>query len=218
MDKVGFAMLSEYNCAYKNICAIKARYKDLITTQNNLLEEVIEKRAKALADGKKQSEVEAEFPRLAIDTEIRRLENERDEALKPFTTTARACVKTIPESLYGGYVYAMEKGLSAQVGANGADIKVGEKTIHIERSFVADIKAIVTEWGMGHADDDKAVNKFADIIKGRISGMSKDAKGGYLKLKTKSQLSELFVLATIQYFIDKGVFATNDDFTLAIVK
>lgn len=171
MDKKGFEMLSEYNCAYQNICAIKARYKDLIGTQQALLDEVLEKRQKALAEGKEQTKVEAEFPRLAIDTEIRRLENERDEALKPFNATAKAAAKTLPETLYASYVFAMDKGIGAQVRKGGEDIAITDKqSVHIDRNFVGDIKAIITEWHMGHADDAKAVQKFADIIKGRISG------------------------------------------------
>ena len=215
--KKGIEIMSDFNQAYRNICDIRARFKALIDSKQALLDEVLEKRKDALAKGEALSKVEAEYPRLELDNAIRALEEERDKELEPWKKQSRENIKAIPESLYGGYVYAMDKGISATLGKNGQDISVGDKkTIHIDRTFSQDIQAIATEWGFGHADDDKAVKKFADIIKGRISGMRKDTKGGYLALKSKSQLSELFLLATIQYFLEGGKLVTAEDYTLTI--
>ena len=215
--KKGIEIMSDFNQAYRNICDIRVRYKALIDSQQALLDEVKEKRDKALAEGKSIDKVVIEFPTLEYENAIRKLEVERDAELEPWKKQSRENIKVIPESLYGGYVYAMKKGISATLGKNGADINLDDKkTIHIDRTFSQDIQAIAIAWGFGHADDDKAVQKFADIIKGRIAGMSKDTKGGYLKLKSKSQLGELFLLATISYFLDKKVFKMNEDFTLVI--
>lgn len=217
MDKAGFEMLSEFNQAYLKMCEIKRTYAAKIESAQAKLDECLAKRAELLEAGKTEAEVAQVHPRLDLDKALRKLEFERDEALKPHKTTINACKKTLPNTLYASYVYAMAKGIGANVGKNGVSVKVNDKTaITITRNFADDIADIVKGWKMGHCEDDKAVKKFADIIKSRISGMAKDSKGGYLKLKKQSNLDELFLLATCQYFIEKGVFAVNDDYTLTI--
>lgn len=218
MDKVGFAMLSEYNVAYQSVCAIKAKYKALIETAEKALADIKAQRGEMLAQGFSEAEVVAKYSTVEAEKKIAALEVERDEALKPHNDTIRACVGTITDDLFGSYAYAMEHGLGATIPKKGATITVGKKDYFVEKSFAANIKDIVKGWKMGHADDDKAVSKFADIIKGRIAGMQKDSKGGYLKLKGQRVLGEMFLLATIQYFLAKGVFVANEDNTLSIAQ
>lgn len=216
MDKAGFDMLSEFNQAYRMTCEISAKYKERIASAQAKLDEVLAKRAELLEAGKSEAEVAQVYPRMEFDKTIRALEYERDEALKPHKATLNACKKTLPNTLFASYAYAMAKGIGATVSKNGVSVKVNDKTaIVITRNFADDIADIVKGWQMGHCEDDKAVKKFADVIKGRIAGMQKDSKGGYLKLKGQRTLEELFLLATCQYFIEKGVFTVNEDYTLS---
>ena len=217
MDKAGFDMLSEFNQAYLMTCEIKRTYADKIASAQTKLDEVLEKRAALMEEGKSEAEVAQVYPRIEFDKAIRALEYERDEALKPYKATIQACKKTLPNTLFASYAYAMAKGIGATVPKAGVSVKVSDKTaIVITRSFTEDIGEIVRGWKMGHCEDDKAIKKFADIIKGRIAGMVKDNKGGYLKLKGQRTLEELFLLATCHYFVEKGVFTVNEDYTLSI--
>lgn len=219
MDKAGFDMLSEFNQAYLMMCEIKRTYGDKIESAQAKLDEVLAKRAELLEAGKSEAEVAQVYPRIEFDKAIRALEYERDEALKPYKATIQACKKTLPNTLYASYVYAMGKGIGATVPKNGVAVKVSDKvSVTITRNFADDIGEVVKSWNMGHSDDDKAIKKFADIIKGRIAGMAKDNKGGYLKLKGQRNLEELFLLATCQYFVEKGVFTVNEDKTLSIAQ
>ncbi len=213
----GFSMLSSFNQAYLKMCEIKRTYAAKIETAQAKLDECLAKRAELLEAGKTEAEVAQVHPRLDLDKAIRKLEFDRDEELKPHKTTLNACKKTLPNTLYASYVYAMTKGIGATVSKKGISVKVTDKTaVTITSNFADTIGEVVKSWNLGHADDDKAVKKFADIIKGRIAGMQKDSKGGYLKLKRQGNLDELFLLATCQYFIEKGVFTVNDDYTLTI--
>lgn len=216
MSETGFDMLSEFNRAYRTMCDISATYRKRIESAQAKLDECLEKRAEMLKDGKTEAQVAQMYPRMELDKAIRALEYERDEALKPHKATMQACKKTLPNTLFASYAYAMAKGIGATVSKNGVSVKINDKTaITITRNFADDIADIVRGWQMGHCEDDKAIKKFADIIKGRISGMAKDSKGGYLKLKKQGNLDELFLLATCQYFIEKGVFTVNEDYTLS---
>ena len=216
MDKAGFDMLSEFNQAYRMICDISAKYKERIASAQAKLDEVLAKRAELLEAGKTETEVAQMYPRMELDKAIRALEYERDEAYKPHKATMQACKKTLPNTLFASYAYAMVKGIGANVPKNGVSVKLTDKTsVTIYRNFADDIADVVKGWKMGHCEDDKAVKKFADVIKGRIAGMQKDSKGGYLKLKGQRTLEELFLLATCQYFIEKGVFTVNEDYTLS---
>lgn len=214
------ANLSNYNVAYKAIVAIKAKYKALLETAEKELSNILEKRGEAIQQGLSEAEITEKYPRLEADKKIRALENERDEALKPHNDTIRACVETVPNYLYGAYIFAMQRGMSAAVPKNGCNVEIqsGKKTkaFFVDKSFAANIADVCKSWGLGHADDDKAVMKFADLIKGRIAGMKKSNKGDYLDYKGERVLNEMFLLATIQYFLTEGIFVANEDNTLAV--
>ena len=208
--------LSSFNGAYQNICAIKKHYKALLDAAEAARADIIVKRGEALQLGKTEAEVVAEFPLTEADKRIRQLEEERDAALKPHNETIRTSVATLPDDLFGAYAYAMDKGIGAAVPKKGTYVTVGNKSYWVSQNFAENIKDVVVKWGLGHSDDEKAVAKFADIIKGRIAGMQKDSKGGYLKLKGQRTLGELFLLATIQYFLNEGVIAMGEDYALTI--
>jgi len=208
--------LSSFNSAYQNICAIKKQYKALLEAAEAARADIIVKRGEALQLGKTEAEVVAEFPLVDADKRIRQLEEERDAALKPHNETIKTAVGTLPDDLFGAYAYAMDKGIGAAIPKKGTYVAVGNKSYWVGKNFAENIKGIVKGWGLGHSDDEKAVAKFADIIKGRISGMQKDSKGGYLKLKGQRTLGELFLLATIQYFLNEGVIAMGEDYALTI--
>ena len=217
INDTALATLNNYNIAYQSVCKIKARYKGLIETAEKALADIKAQRGEMLQQGFSESEVIEKYPTVEAENKIRKLEVERDEELKPHNEAIREAVKTLPDTLFGAYAFAMEYGISATV-SKGRTIEVGKKSYWVEKSFTATIKDIVMGWGLGHADDDKACTKFADLIKGRIAGMKKDNKGGYLALKGQRVLGEMFLLASIQYFMNAGVLSMNEeDYTLSVV-
>ena len=210
-------VLSDYNVAYKAIIAIKARYKALIDVAEKELSDIIAKRGEMRQQGKTDAEILEALPTVEAENKIRQLSDARTAELKPHNETITACAKTLPDYLFGAYAYAMEKGINAPVPKKGTTVTVGNSSYFVEKSFTAYIVDVCKEWGLGHADDEKACAKFGDIIKGRIAGMKKDTKGNYLTLKGQRTLNEMFLLAFIQYTIQEGTIAPNEDNTLSVV-
>ena len=222
MNPKALATLSDYNVAYKAIIAIKARYKSLLDQAQKELEDIKVKRGEMRKLGKSDDEILTALPIFEAENKITALENARDKELAPHNEVIKVCTAEIPDYLYGAYIFAMQKGMSAAVPKKGCNVEVqaGKKTklYFVDKSFAANIADVCKSWGLGHADDEKAVMKFADLIKGRIAGMKKDNKGDYLAYKGEKALNEMFILATLQYFLAEGVLTTNEDNTLAIVK
>lgn len=217
INETSLEKLSAFHVAIMELKSLRDVYKDDIEKLNAKKDALIQSRKDALASGMSVDEVAVKFDLLPIDNELRARTQKFEEDCKPHKASKKDALSLISENLYYAYVLSMKKG---DLSARGTlTLKKGKKEEEytVAKSFKDTIKDFLVEIGCD-ASNDTALNKFADCMKARTSGMRKCNRGeDYVTVKSLSQFNELFMLAFLQYtIIEKGVITVNDDATLSM--
>jgi hypothetical protein len=180
------------------------------------IEECKNNRKAALEKGEKLEDVLVKFDLLPLDNELRALENQYKEDCKPHKETQKTILKVLNENMYYAYLLASKKG---DLNAKGSlTVKKGKKTetIKVEKSLKAYIKDFLVEIGANNAENDSAIDKFAQYISVNVSGMQVANKGeDYATEKKETNFNKLFMAVFFQYaIVEKKVIEVNDDGTL----
>lgn len=208
--------LSKYHVATLELRSLAETYKADKKAILDDIEKVKADRKAALEKGESIDTVAVKFDLVPLDNKLRALDNKYKEDCKPHRTTQKDCLKMVPNMVYYAYVLASKKG---DLNAKGSlTITKGKKseTIKVEKSLKAYVKDFLVEIGAGNADNDSAIDKFAQYISVNVSGMQVANKGdNYANEKKEANFGKLFMAVFFQYaIIEKKVIEVCDDGTL----
>ena len=211
------SMFSQFNAAFRNLQTLREQYKADCVSIEEKRSKILEERNKAIDDGMSADDAYRKYSLVEVDREQNKRDLQYENDCKPWKESKKAAMDLLDDDLYLGYLLAQSKGSLASKGS--VTIKKGKKLEkhELDKSYVDMIKAFLAEIGAGHADNDKAVSKVANIIAVRTSGMIKCNKGtDYIKVKSATQYKELALCVLLQYLvIDKGILVQQDNYTLA---
>ena len=212
-------LLSKYHVARAELIRLREEKKNEIEKLESQLVELKEKRAKAIESGESTDEVVSKYDILPIHNQIASVENKFKEDCKPHNQAKKDALALIPSGIYHAYMLVMSTGNPSAKGTvvtkRTKDGKVKE-SVKVEETMANLIKKFADTIGLGNADNESAISKFATIMATWTNGMIKSNKGEeYIKVKSESQYKELFMLSFLQYaIVEKKVVIVNDDNTL----
>lgn len=210
--------LSSYHVATIELKNLSEEYKEAKKKLVEKREAIIENRKKALEQGTTVEEAAVEFDLVPVDNELRALDNKYKDDKKPHTQAQKEALSILSENMYYAYLLASKKGDSSAKGS--ITIKKGKKevTVVLEKSLKGYIKDFLVEIGAGNADNDNAIEKFAQYMSVNTSGMRVSNKlDVYAEEKREVQYNKLFMAVFFQYaIIEKKVLVVNEDNTLAM--
>lgn len=225
-------LLSAFVNADYALKRLKAEYKE----DNSALEAT---RDKILSDRKEYleqfphnvEEARSKFSTVEIDAKIKARRDKYLEDCKPFKEQQRPAVKWVPETMYYGYLMAVQSGsLTAKVNVVLTKTRKGQSTseeVKLDKSYHDLTVAFLREIGIDYSGSkdkvayDRAISKFADLMAHRTNGMKRSNEiGEFVKNKSEREFANLWVLAFVSYLInDLGIYkvvanATNTAYTL----
>lgn len=210
--------ISGYHQAYVELKNLKEWYKTESGKISDKIFKLLEDRKKAEEQGMLHDEAISKYDRSSLDNEQRALEVKYEDKCKPHKEIIKNAMTLIPDSIYYGYCVAMNKGDCSATGK--ITLKKGKNTEEheVKTSFKTACYEFAITIGLGNAENDTAMRKFADIMKTRAGGVRKCNKGDdFITLKSSSQFKELFMLCFLQYVIhEKKVVVINGDNTLSM--
>ena len=218
INDAAMELLSKYHVAYLNLKGLHSWYK----AEKDKLEEeesgILEKRKAAIAGGMSTDEAIANNSIEDVQRRLRALKVQFDAECEPHKKAQKEGLALIDDNLYLSYMLCMNKGA---LGARGKlTLKKGKKSVEytLEKSYKGIIADFLEKIGCKGQDNDTALNKFAQIMSARTSGMMDCTKGDdYIKVRSTIQYKKLFMHAFFQYVIrEKGVVTVNDDGTLSM--
>ena len=219
VNEVALEKMSKYHVALLEIKSLTETCRAEVKKIEDEIEKIKENRRNDLKAGLPESEVIEKWPFDGRYEKIDALKTKLSTDCEPHKKAKKDAVDAlIPADLYYGYILFCEKGSMDCKGS--VEIKKGKKTeIHdINSSYKTMVKDFAVNLGLGGVDNDTALNKFAQLMIARTSGMVKCNKGeDYIKFKSATQYNELFMLAFLQFVIlEKGVVTINEDGTLSM--
>ena len=210
-------MFSMFNIALQSLRALREQYKADCAKIEQDRNKIIEDRNNAIDNGLNADDAYRKYSLVEVDKAQNRLDLQYEKDCEPFKKSKKTAMDMLDDNLYLGYLLAQNNGSLASKGS--VTVKKGKKVekYELDKSYVAMIKDFLAKIGAQHADNDKAVNKVANIIAVRTSGMIKANKGtDYIKVKSSTQYKELALCVLLQYLvIDKAVLVQADDFSLS---
>ena len=211
-------MLSRFNVAHMTLRKLREKFKADMSVLEGEKDKILENRKNDLDAGIPLEKVLVKWSTVEVDKKIAVLEDQYEKDCEPHKSAKKDAMSLLDPDLYYGYLLAQQKGSLASKGAITLKKGKGTQTIELEKSYVGMIKQFLVDIGAGHADNDKAVSKLANILSVRTSGMIKANKGvDYVKTKSATQYNELLLCNLLQYMVvDKGILVQADDFTLAL--
>ena len=180
-------LLKKFQQARINLAKENEKYKKNKKPLNEKVKEVEEKRATLLATGMAIDEVTQKISRVEIDNQLRLLENEHKETIKPFNDTIKkAYSTTVPDELYNGYIKKITEDL------NGV--------------FLDNIRLFLTNLGLEKLRQGQ-VNRFANSIAPKIGAKISTDKsiiknnGKLSDTYTKTQFKKLFLAVFVDSYM-----------------
>jgi hypothetical protein len=180
-------LLKKFQQARINLAKENEKYKKNKKPLNEKVKEVEEKRATLLATGMAIDEVTQKISRVEIDNQLRLLENEHKETIKPFNEIIKkAYTTTVPDELYNGYIKKITEDL------NGV--------------FLDNIRLFLTNLGLEKLRQGQ-VNRFANSIAPKIGAKIATDKsivknnGKLSDTYTKSQFKKIFLAVFVDSYM-----------------
>lgn len=211
-------VFSKFNVAFMTLRSLREKFKSDLAVLQAEKDKILENRENDINNGIPLDTVLVKWSTVDIDRKITALTNKYEDACEPHKEAKKAAMKFLDVNLYYGYLLAQNKGSLASKGSVTVKKGKGTQTIELDKSYVDMIKSFLADIGAGHANDDKAVSKFANVLAVRTSGMIKANKGvDYVKTKSATQYNELLLCNVLQYMVvDKGILVQADDFSLSL--
>ena len=211
-------MFSKFNVAFMTLRALREKYKADMSVLQAEKDKIIENRENDINAGIPLDTVLVKWSTVDIDRKIAALDNKYEQDCAPHKAAKKAAMDLLDVNLYYGYLLAQQKGSLASKGAITVKKGKGTQTIELDKSYVDMIKTFLADIGAGHADNDKAVSKFANVLAVRTSGMIKANKGtDYVKTKSAIQYNELLLCNMLQYMVvDKAILKQAEDHSLTL--
>lgn len=187
IDENTLVLLKKFQQARINLAKENEEYKKNKKPLNEKVKEVEEKRTALLATGMTIDEVTQRVSRIEIDNQLRLLENEHKETVKPFNDTIKkAYSTTVPDELYNGYIKKITEDL------NGV--------------FLDNIRLFLTNLGLEKLRQGQ-VNRFANSIAPKIGAKISTDKsiiknnGKLSDTYTKTQFKKLFLAVFVDSYM-----------------
>lgn len=221
INEESMAKLSAYHVARAELIRLREEKKTAIEKVELQIEELKKARKEALENGENTDEIIAKYDILPLNNQINAINEKFKEDCKPHNLAKKDALKLIPDHIYHAYLLTMSNGNPSSKGTvvtkRDKDGKVKE-TVKVEKTMATLIKEFANTIGLGNADNESAISKFATIMSTWTNGLIKTSKGeDYLKVKSESQYKEIFMLAFLQYsIIEKKVIVVNEDNTLSM--
>jgi hypothetical protein len=221
INEESMAKLSAYHVARAELIRLREERKTSIEKVEIEIEELKKARKEALEQGEDTDTVIAKYDILPLTNKINAINEKFKEDCKPHNLAKKSALELIPDQIYHAYLLTMSTGNPSAKGTvvtkRDKDNKVKE-SVKVDKTMATLIKEFATTIGLGNADNESAISKFATIMATWSNGMIKANKGDdYLKVKSESQYKEIFMLAFLQYaIIEKKVIIVNEDNTLAM--
>lgn len=149
---------------------------------------------------------------------MRALEAKYKKDCEPHNKAKKEAMSLLNDTLYHSYVLSMQKGDLSAKGKLVIQKKKSSEEYTLDKSFKGIICDFLDTIGCRNQDNATALDKFAQTMSIRTSGMVRNSKGeDYIRVKSASQFKEIFMLAFLQYtIVEKGVITVNDDGTLSM--
>lgn len=211
---------SKYHVAYLELKGLRTVYRNDMEKLVKEETDILEKRKTALANGENTDEVIAKYSVEEVRSKMRKREAEYKKDCEPHNTAKREALALISDNLYHAYFLSMQKG---DLSAKGTVIiPKGKKSEEytLDKSFKGIVCDFLDTIGCRNQENTTALDKFAQIMTIRTSGVVRNNKGeDYVKAKSSAQFKDIFMLAFLQYVIvEKGVVTVNDDGTLSMTE
>lgn len=213
--------LSAFHYAIMELRRLRTEKRSAIEKIEKQIEELKESRKKALEQGESVEEVVVKYDILPLTNQISAIEEQFKKDCEPHNKSRKSAMDLIPSDIYYAYLLVMENGNPSAKGTvvtkRDKDGKVKE-TVKVEKTMNALITDFANTIGLGNAENESAITKFATIMATRTNGMIKANKGeDYIKVKSESQYKEIFMLSFLQYaIIEKKVIIVQEDNTLVM--
>lgn len=210
--------LSAYHVAYTELKSLRSKYNSDKAELQKEEKKIMENRKIDLDAGLPSDEVTAKWSIEKVHAKMRALELEYNKACEPLNEAKREALKLLNNDLYYSYVLSMQKGDLSAKGKLVIQKKKSSEEYDLQKSFKGIICDFLDTIGCRNQDNATALDKFAQTMSIRTSGMVRNSKGeDYIKVKSASQFKEIFMLAFLQYtIVEKGVITVNDDGTLSM--
>lgn len=206
---------SKYNVAYIELVALRKWFKDkndeLVTKKND----VIKMRQNAVASGEcaTMQEASEKYSISAIVDAMEALKNEYETKCAPHKEAQKEVRAMVGDDVYPAYALAQKTGKFSATGV----VAIGDTEYTVNKSYRQLTVDFATKCDFANTSDAKACDKFAQFIYTSAYGMQKDSKGNYLKLRSKSQIQDLFILAVLKYcIVEKAQWATDEKGNITI--
>ena len=209
---------SSYHYAYQTLKALRTEYRANLDLLEKEEEKLLENRKKDIEAGLPEEETVRKWSTEEVHKKMRALKFQFDKDCEPLNEQKKYALSILDERLYYSYALCMQKGSLSATGTYTIKRKKSTEEYKIEKSYKAIIRDFLNEIGCKGQDNDTALEKFAQVMSIRTSGMIKCSKGeDYVKVKSANQFKELFMLAFLQYVIvEKGVVTINEDQSLSM--
>ena len=210
--------LSAYHVAYLELKSLRECYKKDMSKLEEEEAKILENRKLDLDAGLLTDEVISKWSTEEVRSKMRKLEAEYKKNCEPHNKAKKEAMSLLNDTLYHSYVLSMQKGDLSAKGKLVIQKKKSSEEYDLQKSFKGIICDFLDTIGCRNQDNATALDKFAQTMSIRTSGMVRNNKGeDYIKVKSASQFKEIFMLAFLQYtIVEKGVITVNDDGTLSM--
>ena len=213
--------LSKYNVARCELIRLREGKKEELAKVDAEIKKIKEDRSEAIKNGMPRDEAIAKFDLLPLNNKRQAIDEKFRNDCKPHNASKKEALELVPDSIYYAYVLAMDS--FGDLSKTGTLVTKRDRSGAVKESVKVEkpIKALVKEFalkvGLGNADNESAIDKFAACIVNWTNGMIKSNKADeFLRTKSANQYKELFLCSFLKYGFDKNVFILNEDNTVSM--
>lgn len=212
--------LSAYHMAYTELKALRTQFKSDMDELKKKETTILKNRQNDIDAGIPTDEVIRKYSLEEVHAKMRALETQYNKDCKPFKKSKKEAMSLLDDNLYYSYVLSMQRGKLDAKGILTIQKKKSSEEYKLDKSFKGIVCDFLDTIGCRNQDNATALDKFAQVMTIRTSGMIRCNKGDdYVKVKSASQFKEIFMLAFLQFTIlEKGVITVNSDNSLSMTK
>lgn len=203
ITETAMTKLSNFNVALFMLADIKAKYDTDKKVIEEEIDEIKAKRKEAMGEGMTLDEAISLHSTFELENELTKLAEDYKTACKPYKEDKKKACGLVPDSVFEGYVTAMDSvdGSSSEMTKAVIDFL---KEVGVVAPEAASSK--LASWLVLHSAGSRR-SSIANLLK----------KGDYISSKKKDTLKEDFIRCFLQYGIKvKGVYDMSEDYTITL--